>query len=161
MKVILLKEIDNLGESGEIVKVKNGYGRNYLIPKGLARLATPGAIKHAEELRRQAAHKLSKKKDDAQELAKSIEKKPLVIQAKVGEGNRLFGTVTVQQLAVELQNRGISVDRRKIDLEDIRTTGEYTATIKLHPEVSASLKVVVESEAETETEPEAAEEAEA
>ena len=85
----------------------------------------------------------------------------MVIQAKVGEGNRLFGTVTVQQLAVELQNRGISVDRRKIDLEDIRTTGEYTATIKLHPEVSASLKVVVESEAETETEPEAAEEAEA
>lgn len=156
MKVILLKELDNLGEAGDVVKVKNGYGRNYLIPQGLARLATPGAIKHAEEIRRQAAHKISKKKDDAEALAKTIEKTPVVIKAKVGEGNRLFGTVTSQQLAVELQNRGISVDRRKIDLEDIRTTGEYSASIKLHPEVSADLKVVVESES---AEEDAAEEA--
>ncbi|NND72041.1 MAG: 50S ribosomal protein L9 [Rhodothermales bacterium] len=152
MKVILRQDLDNLGEAGDVVKVKNGYGRNYLIPQGLATLATPGAIRHAEEIKRQAAHKISQKKTDAQALAAEIEKTPLVIKAKVGEENRLFGTVTVQQLAVQLQERGIAVDRRKIDLEDIRTTGEYTAAIKLHSEVTANLKVVVENEEEEEEE---------
>ena len=146
MKVILRQDLDNLGEAGDVVKVKAGYGRNYLIPQGLATLATPGAIRHAEEIKRQAAHKISQKKADAEAVAADIEKTPLVIKAKVGEENRLFGTVTSQQLSVQLQERGIAVDRRKIDIEDIRTTGEYTATIKLHSEVSATLKVIVESE---------------
>ena len=137
MKVILRQDIDNLGEAGDIVNVKPGFGRNYLIPQGLATLATPGAIKHAEEMKRQAAHKISQKKTDAEELAKAIESEPVVIKAKVGEENRLFGTVTAQALAVQLQNRGIAVDRRKIVIEDIRTTGEFTAALKRHSEVKS------------------------
>ncbi|HHP7237720.1 50S ribosomal protein L9 [Longibacter sp.] len=144
MKVILLQDVEHLGEQGEIHEVANGYGRNYLIPQGIARLATEGAIKQAREEQRQAARKQAAKADDAQDLADELEDMQVVFTAKVGEDNRIFGTVTTQQIAVELANRGYDIDRRSIDLdEDIREVGTYTAHIQLHPQVKAKLSIQV------------------
>ena len=144
MNVILLEDVDKLGEEGEVVSVKNGYGRNYLIPRGLARLATQSAIRaHAEE-RRQAARKLAQKQENAEELARQLGETEILIPVKVGEENRIFGTVTSQQLAVELSKRGFEIDRKRISIaEDIRVIGVYTAEVKLHSEVSAEVKVRV------------------
>ncbi|WP_456427229.1 50S ribosomal protein L9 [Rhodocaloribacter sp.] len=148
MKVILLKEVENLGDEGEIVTVKNGYGRNYLIPKGLARLATANVVKAWKEERRQASRKLMKLKEDAENLARELAEMEVVIPAKVGEENRIFGSVTAQQVVAALEKQGLQVDRRKVSLdEDIRLIGVYTATVKLHPEVTAQVKVRVVPEA--------------
>src|SRR5690606_24942326 len=115
---------------------KDGFGRNYLIPRGLARLATAGAVKAHDEERRQKSRRLSRQKDQALEVAKQLEQTEVLIPVKVGEENRIFGTVTSQQLAVELTKRGFEVDRRKIELsEDIRVIGVYTASVRIHPEV--------------------------
>lgn len=145
MQVILLKEVEKLGEEGEIVSVKNGYGRNYLIPQGLARLATPGAIKAQKEEERQASRKRLQEKENAEQLAAEMANMELVVTAKVGEENRIFGTVTSQQVALQLATKGIQIDRRKIELdEDIKVIGVYTASVKLHPKVTATVKVRVE-----------------
>ena len=147
MKVILLEDVDNLGEEGTIVSVKNGYGRNFLIPKRLARLATKNTVKAWEEERRQASRKLSKRKEDATALAAEIAKVEVVIQAKVGEENRIFGSITAQQIADGLASHGVTADRRKIELQDeIKVLGVYTASVKVHPEVVAQVKVRVEAE---------------
>ena len=147
MKVILLQEVEHLGEEGEIVDVKNGYGRNYLIPRGLARIATPGSIKAWKEERRQASRKLAQRKEDAEALAKELAGLELVLRAKVGEENRIFGTITAPQIAEALVSEGVTVDRRKVELEeDVRMLGVYTATVKVHPEVTAQVKFRVEPE---------------
>ncbi|MBT8402145.1 MAG: 50S ribosomal protein L9 [Rhodothermia bacterium] len=161
MKVILTEDVDGLGQQGEVVTVKNGYGRNYLIPKGLALVATDSVIRHQQELRSQAAHKLLKKKEDAEALQKMLEKDEIVFQARVGEDDRIFGTVTAQQVAVKLAARGLEIDRRKIEVEDIRTVGVFTGSVKLHPEVTAQLKIRVESEEGAVEEEEAADASEA
>lgn len=144
MKLILTQDVEKLGEAGEVVTVKEGFGRNYLIPRGLARLATAGAVKaHAEE-RRQQARRLSRQKDQALEVAKQLEQTEILFPVKVGEENRIFGTITPQQLAVELTKRGFEVDRRKIELsEDIRVVGVYSAEVRIHPEVAAQVKIRV------------------
>ena len=153
MKVILLKDVEKLGDQGDIVSVKNGYGRNFLIPQRLARLATPSAVKTQEELRRQAARRVAQEKEGALEVARQLEQQELVIPVAVGEENRIFGTITNQQVATELATRGFDIDRRKIELDDeIRLTGVYTATVKLHPEVSGKVKIRVEPRAEAEAE---------
>ncbi|MDX1430648.1 MAG: 50S ribosomal protein L9 [Rhodothermales bacterium] len=146
MKVILIDDVDGLGQQGDVVTVKNGYGRNFLIPRGLALVATDSVIRHQQELRRQAAHKLLKKKEDAEALQKIIEKEEVVLHARVGEENRIFGSITAQQVALKLAERGLEVDRRKIDLDEIRTVGVFTGTVKLHPEVAAKVKIRVEPE---------------
>ncbi|HMB89242.1 MAG TPA: 50S ribosomal protein L9 [Rhodothermales bacterium] len=144
MKVILLQDVDNLGEEGEIVTVKPGYGRNYLIPKGQALIATKGAVKARHEEMRQQARKRAQAKDDAEALKQQIEQGEVVVEAKVGEENRIFGTVTSQQVAVKLALQGYNIDRRNIELlEDIRMIGVYTANVKLHSDVTAQLKVRV------------------
>lgn len=165
MKVILLQDVDNLGEEGEIVTVKPGYGRNYLIPKGQALIATKGAVKARHEEMRQQARKRAQAKDDAEALKKQIEQGEVVVEAKVGEENRIFGTVTSQQVAVKLALQGYNIDRRNIELvEDIRMIGVYTANVKLHSDVVAQLKVRVvpeggEAAEAGDTEAEATEEA--
>ena len=147
MKVILLKNVDNLGEEGAVVTVKDGYGQNFLIPNGAARLATKNAIKAQQEEIRQASRKLSKKKDDALALSKQMASVEVVIQAKAGEENRIFGSVTTQHIADGLASLGFAVDHRKIELdEDIRLLGVYTAKVKIHAEVEAEVKVRVEAE---------------
>ena len=151
MKVILIKDVEKLGDRGDIVSVKNGFGRNFLIPQGLARLATPSAVKNQEELIRQASRRLSQEKEGAVEIARQLEAEDIVINVSVGEENRIFGTVTTQQVAVALAARGFEVDRRKIELEDdIRLTGVYTASVKLHPEVIGKVKIRVEARPEQE-----------
>ena len=144
MKLLLLKDVDNLGEEGDIVDVKDGYGRNYLIPERMARIASDGIIRHHKEIERQRARKIARAQEDAESLKQQLESTNVVIAAKVGEENRIFGTVTSQQLAVELAKQGFDVDRKNIELdEDIRMIGVYTATVKLHREVSATVKVEV------------------
>ena len=144
MKVILKQDIDPLGSAGDIVNVKNGYGRNYLIPRGLAQLATRSNVKVAEEIRRQTSHRLERLVNDAQELAKQLEKLDIVIPARVGEESRIFGTVTTQQVADVLAAKGVEIDRRKIEMhEEIRALGVYPATVKLHGDVVAEVKIQV------------------
>jgi len=144
MKVILKQDVATLGETGDIVNVKDGFGRNYLIPRGLAILATPSNVKVVEEIRRQSAHRLERLVNDAKELAKQLGKTDIVIPARVGEENRIFGTVTTQQVADILEKKGLEIDRRKIELhEEIRALGVYSATIKLHGDVVAEVKIQV------------------
>lgn len=148
MDVILLKDVEHLGESGEIHEVADGYGRNYLIPQGLARVATDGVVRHQREVQRQQARKEAVKKEQAEELMKELEDMQVVFSAKTGEDNRIFGTVTTQQIAVELSNRGFDIDRRDISLdEEIRHVGVYTATISLRDDVTATLDIQVIPEA--------------
>ncbi len=147
MQVILLQDVENLGEKGDIVAVKPGYGRNFLLPRGLALQATPSVVKSVTEERRQQSRKLSKKKEDAQNLAKELGKIEVIVFAKVGEENRIFGSVTTTNIADGLAAQGVTVDRRNIHVEDdIKVLGVYTATVKLHPEVEAEVKVRVEPE---------------
>jgi len=144
MQVILLNDVEHLGESGEVHEVADGYGRNYLIPQGLARVATEGAVRHQREIQRQQARKQVAKKEEAQDLKKELEDMQVVFTAKVGEDNRIFGTVTTQQIAVELSNRGYNIDRRDIELdEDIRFVGAYTASVSIHEDVTATLDIQV------------------
>ena len=147
MKVVLLQDVDHLGDQGDVVTVKDGYGRNYLIPRKLAVLATPGAVKMQEELKKQAAGRLLKSKGDAEILADRIQEAEIVVHVRVGEEDRIFGTVTSQQIAALLAERGIEIDRRKIEIdEEIRLVGVYGATAKLHPEVEARITLRVEPE---------------
>jgi large subunit ribosomal protein L9 len=144
MDVILLDNVEHLGEKGEVHEVADGYGRNYLIPQGLARVATDGAVRQLQEEERQQARRQAAKKDEAEKVKKELEDMQVVFSAKVGEENRIFGTVTTQQIAVELSNRGYDIDRRDIELdEDIRYVGAYTATIQVHDDVTASLDIQV------------------
>ncbi len=144
MDVILIDDVEHLGEKGEVHEVADGYGRNYLIPQGLARVATDGAIRQLREEERQQARRQAAKKDEAEKVKKELEDMQVVFSAKVGEENRIFGTVTTQQIAVELSNRGYNIDRRDIQLdEDIRYVGAYTATIQVHDDVTASLDIQV------------------
>lgn len=148
MKVILTQDVDPLGRKGEVVEVKPGYGRNYLIPRGLALVATPGNVRRYEEELRQQRRKLEQASAEAQALARRISLLEVAIQKPVGEGERIFGTVTAQDVADELARLGIEVDRRKITLsDDVRTLGTYTATVRVHPDHTAELtvKVVPES----------------
>ena len=148
MQVILREDINNLGSKNDIVNVKPGYGRNYLIPKGYAVLATPSAIKVHEENKRQRAHIEEKIKNDALELAGKLEGKSLTIGAKTSSSGKIFGSVNTIQIAEALEKEGFSIERKNIILKEdaVKEVGDYTATIKLHREVKVeiSFKVVAE-----------------
>jgi len=147
MKVILTEDFESLGARGTVVEVKDGYGRNYLIPRRLAVVATKGNVARYEEEQRQRGHKVEAERRTAEETAARLEGAEIVFAMRVGEDNRLFGTVTTQQVAEELAARGFDVDRRKVTMdEEIRTTGEYTATVRLHPLYASQVKVRVEPE---------------
>lgn len=144
MKVILRADVDNLGRLGEIVAVKPGYGRNYLLPQGLASLATPGNLKVFEQERRKLQAKNDAIRAEAAALAAKIEAAKVVIEVRVGDGDKLYGSVTSSQIATILEEQGVVVDRRKLQLDEgIRALGEYVVDVKLHPEVVAKLTVNV------------------
>lgn len=144
MKVILTQDVDTLGQKGEVVEVKNGYGRNFLIPRGMALVASAGNVKRYEEETRQQSRKIEQARTDAASLAKRLSTMEVVIQKPVGEEERLFGSVTTQEIVEELQKQGVEVDRRKVTLsEDIRTLGSFTASVRLHPEHVAEVTVTV------------------
>lgn len=152
MKVILKEDIPSLGDEGDVVKVKDGYARNYLIPKKLAIQATPSALKAHEELMRQASRKLARRKEELEKLAAELENVEVTVEAKVGEEERIFGTVTPTQVGVQLAKQGFDIDRRRIEIEEeIKMLGVYTAVVRLSSEISAKVKVrVVPAEEETE-----------
>ncbi len=147
MEIILKEDIQNLGHKNDIIEVKNGYGRNYLIPQGLAILATPSAKKvHAENLR-QRAHKEEKVKNEALEVAKTLEGKSFTIGAKASSTGKIFGSVNTIQIAEALTKEGFNVERKNISMkDDAKEVGTYTATVKLHREVKVDISVEVVAE---------------
>jgi large subunit ribosomal protein L9 len=148
MEVILKKEVENLGYKDDLVVVKPGYGRNYLIPQGFAILATPSAKKMREENLRQRAHKLAKLKDDATALATKLEGVSLKVGAKVGEKGKIFGSINTIQIADSFKEAGFDIERKHISIvnEPIKEIGNYEATVKLHREVSVTIKFEVVGE---------------
>ena len=145
MEVILKKNVDNLGYVNEIVTVKPGYGRNFLIPQGYAALATASAKKAHAEVMKQKAHKESKILAEAQELGKKLEATEVKITTKAGEKGKIFGSINTIQLSEALKAEGLEIDRKslKIKEEPIREVGSYEATANLHKEVQASFKFEV------------------
>ncbi|GAB1409947.1 50S ribosomal protein L9 [Desulfovibrionales bacterium] len=144
MKIILRADVDNLGRLGDIVTVRPGYGRNYLLPQGLASLVTPSNLKVFEQERRKLQARNDAIKAEAATLAAKIEAARVIIEVRVGEGDKLYGSVTSSQIADILAEQGVEVDRRKIQMDEaIRSLGEYILDVKLHPEVVASLTVNV------------------
>jgi large subunit ribosomal protein L9 len=147
MELILKEDVKNLGFKNDVVNVKPGYGRNYLIPQGIAVLATPSNIKVMNENLKQAAHKASKLLKDATDLAEAIGEMVMEIKAKAGETGRIFGAVTSLQVSDALKAKGFEVDRKRITIpNDVKTLGEYEATIILHKQVTHKVKFVVSAE---------------
>jgi large subunit ribosomal protein L9 len=147
MKLILREDVDKLGDSGDIVEVKAGYGRNYLIPQGKAMMATEGALKQVERMKEQAERRAELTIERAQDMAERLETTSVTIPVEVGEDERIHGSVTTQDIADALAGRDINVDKRKITLDqDIKTLGEYTATVSLISEIKAQIKVWVVKE---------------
>ena len=148
MKIILKKEVANLGEAGDVVEVKSGYGRNYLIPQGFACAATQSALKQLEETKRQRAHKEAKLIADAEALAAKIAATPVTVTVKVSESGKIYGSVTTAQIEEALKAAGVEVDKKNISLvDDIKTVGEYEATVKCYKAVKGTVKVTVVAEA--------------
>ncbi len=144
MKLILREDVDKLGESGDIVEVRAGYGRNYLIPQGKAMMATDGALKQVERMKEKAEKRAELTVERAQNMADRLETTSVTIPVEVGENERIHGSVTTQDIADALAERDIDIDKRKITLDqDIKTLGEYTATISLISEIKAQIKVWV------------------
>ncbi len=147
MKVIFLQDVKGQGKKGEIKEVSEGYARNFLLPKGVVQIATEGAKKTLNQQVASAQKKKDNEKKDAQELAARLSELTLVIKAKAGEGGRLFGAITSKQISEALEQQKISVDKRKIELEEpIRALGVTKVTVKLYPDVKGTLSVQVVEE---------------
>ena len=147
MKIILKEDISNLGYKDDVVEVKSGYGRNYLIPQGKAVIASPSALKQLAETLKQRAHKLAKIKADAEAKAATLEGVSLTIAAKVSATGSIYGSVNNIQIAEALAKLGHEVDRKIISIKDaVKEVGTYTAIIKLHKEVSVEISFEVVAE---------------
>jgi len=147
MKLLLKEDVDGLGFCGEEVEVKDGYGRNFLIPKGKALLATPNNLKAFNHQKRIVQAKVKKVTGIAQEVADKISAVTIQVKKKMGDGGKMFGAVTAQEISDLLKAKGIDIDRRKIQIQEpIKKAGEYSIPAKLHPEVTAEIKLTVEGE---------------
>ncbi|MFP4047316.1 MAG: 50S ribosomal protein L9 [Bacteroidales bacterium] len=148
MEIILKQDIANLGVKNDIVTVKDGYARNYLIPQGYAIAATESARKMYEEIARQRAHKEEKIKQEAEEKAKELDDLNIVIGAKTSSKGKIFGSVNTIQIAEELKKHGIDIDRKSIIIkeEPVKEVGKYTATVYLHRDVSKDIEFEVKGE---------------
>ena len=147
MKLLLKEDVDGLGFCGEEVEVKDGYGRNFLIPKGKALLATPNNLKAFNHQKRIVQTKVKKITGIAKEVADKISAATIQIKKKMGDGGKMFGAVTAQEISDLLKAKGIDIDRRKIQIQEpIKKSGEYSIPVKLHPEVTAAIKLTVEGE---------------
>ena len=150
MKIILREHVDHLGERGEIVSVAPGYARNFLLPKGLAYLATPGNIKQIEHQRRVWTARDSKDQQDAEALAARLAALDLTVTHKAGESGTLYGAVTPVEIAALLDSKGVDIDRRRLELsEPIKAIGEYEIRVRLHPKVRGTVKLQVVAEGQT------------
>ena len=147
MKLILREDVENLGKGGELVEVKPGYGRNFLLPRGLAVPANPRNVRELEHQKQVASAKAAKLKASAQAVAKRLAETPVTLKRKVGEQDKLYGSVTALDVAEALAARGLEIDRRSIDLADpIKTIGDFDVPVKLHSEVIGKVKVTVQAE---------------
>jgi large subunit ribosomal protein L9 len=148
MKVILTQDVPNLGHTGQVKVVSDGYARNYLIPQGLALLATPGNMKQIEVLQTAEEKRGTRLKMQAQQLADRLSELTLTFKARVGESDKLYGSITAADIAEQIQAvTGQEIDKRRIDLEhSIRELGTHEVTVKFVPEVTARIKVIVERE---------------
>ena len=147
MQVILLEDVSSLGKAGDLVKVSDGYGRNYLIPQNKAILATEKNIKALEHQKRLVQHRMAKTKKDVRKMAQEIEALSCTFAKTVGESGKLFGSVTAMEIEAFLKENGFDVDRKKIQLDEpIKNVGMFTVPIKLHADVVAQLKVWVVQE---------------
>ena len=144
MKVILIDEIRGLGSRGDVVNVKDGYARNYLLPKNLAREATTGNLKSIEQERKKWALLASKEKEQAEKAASAVKGTKIVVHKRVGESGQLFGSVTTNEIADALTGKGFDVDKRRIELgHPIKTLGVHDVEVRLHKDVMAQIQVEV------------------
>ncbi len=145
MKVLLKSDVPKIGKKGELLDVKEGYARNFLIPNGLAIEASGGALKQVEEEKKAVDRKKAKEKEEAETLAAKLKGLTITLRHKAGEEGRLFGSITSAEVAEALKGKGFEIDKKKIVLDDpIRLVGEHSVKVKLHHEVTASLRVLVE-----------------
>ena len=152
MEVILKEDVEKLGHRGDVVKVADGYGRNYLLPGKLAIQATAANKAVIEQMKHSAVRKLAKEKVVAEELSNQLASVELVFERKVGESEHLFGSVTSADIAQQLEKKGYTVDRRKISLEEpLKSLGEFHVPVKLHREVTAHVQVTIKSDSPEET----------
>jgi len=148
MDVILKEDVAKLGSRGDVVKVAEGYGRNYLIPKKLAIEATPANRAVIEQMKAAAVRRLAREKGDAEALAKQVAGVALRFTRKSGEHDQLFGSVTSADIARELEHKGFNIDRRKIQLDEpLKMLGDFDVPIKLHRDVTVPMKVTIQKEA--------------
>ena len=147
MEILLKKDVANLGQAGDIVKVKTGYALNYLVPQGFATVATESVKKQYAETLRQRAHKEAKMVADAEALAAKIEATPVTVTVKVSESGKIYGSVTSAQVAEALVAAGVEVDKKDISFaEDIKETGTYTALVKVYKAIKANVALNVVAE---------------
>ncbi|MGI6603821.1 MAG: 50S ribosomal protein L9 [Firmicutes bacterium] len=145
MKVILEQDVPRLGKKGEVVNVNDGYARNYLLPRKLARVATASSLKEVENRRRREAEKEARAAQEAKELAQRLAGRTVTIAARAGEGGRLFGSITNQDVATAVEKElGLTVDKRRVEMkEPLKALGSYTVTLRLYTEVTADITVNV------------------
>jgi large subunit ribosomal protein L9 len=154
MKVMLIKDVYKLGRAGDVKKVADGYGRNFLIPQGLAVLATPGALKQIERIQAQAEIRRAEQNKELQGLSDDIEGVVLTFGAKAGETGKLYGSITTQNVADALQEKTrYEVQRHQIDMQPIRNLGEFTANVRLTMDLVPEIKIIVHREGEALEEP--------
>lgn len=146
MKVILKEDIKNVGYKDDVVEVKDGYGRNFLIPQGKAKLASESALKMLAEDIRQRGFKMDKLKKDAEALSEKLEGSTITIATKAGSTGRIFGSITTLQIANALKDKGFEVDRRKIVADDIKELGTYAANVNLFKDITANISIEVVGE---------------
>src|SRR6201996_3507122 len=147
MEVILKEDVNKLGHRGDVVKVADGYGRNYLLPHKLAMEATAANKAVIEQMKQAAVRHSAREKSEAESLVAQLNNVELVFERKVGENEHLFGSVTSSEIAHQLEEKGFTIDRRKLQLEEpLRQLGEFHVPIKLHREVTAHIKVTVKAE---------------
>ena len=151
MEIILKEDVENLGQRGDVVKVAQGYGRNFLLPRNLAIEATAGNKAIIEQMKSSSVRRSAKEKADAELLLQQLEQVELSFQRKTGDNDHLFGSVTGGDIAQALEAQGFSIDRRKVHLEEpLKSLGEFLVPVRLHREVTAHVKVTVAKEAEEE-----------
>jgi len=143
VRVILREDVLKLGDAGDVVAVKPGYARNYLVPQGKALIATEAKVKQLEHEKRVIDEKLAKELKDLKAVAKKVSGKVVEVSANAGESGKLFGSVTTQQIAALLAEQGVTVDRRRLQTDPIRTVGDHSVNLRLHRELIVKIKVVV------------------
>jgi len=146
MKIILKKDVANLGDAGEVVEVKTGYAVNYLVPQGFAAIGTPSALKQHEETIRQRAHKEAKNIAEAEAKAAKLSAQAVNVAVKVGESGKLYGSVTAAQVASALAELGYEVDKKNVEVPEIKELGEFEAKVKCYKGVFADVKINVVAE---------------